>query len=186
MKTFFTLFIFCVTALSVFGQDSIPDYGSRRLMDLEIECCIGRQNQLKCVDSLINVTLNAPNYSGQTDPRKIYSDRLRKLAHYHFIAGGICEFRGDFYESFAYYDKMKSYIDTLNQGKTEKEKELIGLITMAIYQKHKFCREIKDKALYNRCDCEQFLLKFEEKDEDIEVITGPTYIEKPEPRDSEE
>lgn len=164
---------------SCFAQDSIPTYGSRNLIAKEINCCIGNQNQLKCIDSLIDVTLKTPSLSGKIDPRKAYSDRLRKLGHYHFIAGFISGLRGNLYESFAYFDKMESYIDSLNQNK--KGNELIELKSMARFQKTKFCTETYyiDTAMFNRCDCKQFFPEFKE-DDTIKVISGSTYLNKPE------
>ncbi len=164
--------------VSCFAQDSIPIYGGRNLIAKEIDCCIGNQNQLKCIDSLIDVTLKAPNLSGKIDPRKAYLDRLRKLGHYHFNAGIISGLRGNLDQSFAYFDKMESYIDSLNQNK--KGNELIELKSMTQFQKTKFCTKTYyiDTAMFNRCNCKQFFTEF--KDETIKVISGPTYLNKPE------
>lgn len=180
MKFFIPILI--LINVSCFAQDTLPIYSHQFLVEKEINCCKSAKNQLKCVDSLIKVNLNTTNYSGKFDPQKAYLNRLRKLCIYHFNAGVISGLRGNIEQSFVYFDRMESYMDTLDiNGKTF---EFENLKNITRYKKTEFCTQTfyKDTAMFNRCDCKQFFTEYQ--DEPLEITTGPTYLEKPEIKNS--
>lgn len=170
MKLIFTILI--LINASCFAQDTLPIYSHQYLIAKEINCCNGAKNQLKCIDSLIDVNLKAPNYANKFDPQKIYLDRFRKLCIYHFYAGFISGFRGNLEQSFVYFDKMESYLDTLSQN--GKRDEFKTLESITLYQKTEFCAKTyrKDTAAFNRCNCMQFFPEIKDEFETADTTTS--------------
>lgn len=154
MKCFISILV--LINVSCFAQDTLPIYSHHYLVEKEIACCKRAKNQLKCVDSLIQLTENALDLSEKVDPKKAPLDRLRKLSIYHFNAGIISGLRGNLEQSFLYFDKMGLYLDTLS--KNGKGDEFKTLKSLAVYQKTEFCIKSysKDTAVFNRCNCRQF------------------------------
>lgn len=163
--------------ISCFAQDSIPIYSHQYLVEKEINCCKSVKNKLTCIDSLIEINLKQPDYSGKVSHRTVYLDRLRKLCIYHFNAGVLSGLRGNLEQSFGYFDKMESYMDTLILNGSAHE--FLNLKNIARYEKTEFCRQVfyKDSSMFNRCGCKQFFTEFQ--DDSLEITTGPTYLEKP-------
>lgn len=146
------------------AQDTL---GSHYLIGDEILCCFGTKNQLTCIDSLIQINSKSVHISGKTNAKKVRVNQLRKLTYYHLNAGYICGMRGNLIESFAYFNKMEMYLDSLNQvGKGNDFAELKG---MSHYQKAKFCSIAykKDIIAFNSCNCMQY---FKATNEDIQTV----------------
>lgn len=154
MKFIFPLLFFIPFACFT-QQDTLPtEYQYYYLVKEELSACKSKNNQLKCIDSLIQLNLKKPDYSGKVDRQKVYLNRLRKLAIYHFIGGEISGLRGKLEQSFAYFKQMESYLDTLHQHKDELE----DLKAMAHYLQIDFCTKTysTDTLAFNRCNCMQF------------------------------
>src|SRR3989344_150323 len=113
MKMNFFIPILILINVSCFAQDTLPIYSHHYLIEKEITCCKGAKDQLKCIDSLIQVNLNATKYSNKSDPQKENLNRQRKLGIYNFYGGNIAGLRGDLEQSFIYFEKMEHYFDTL-------------------------------------------------------------------------
>lgn len=157
------LFLIAFNSLCL-AQDTL---GTHYLVSDEILCCFGTKNQLKCIDSLIQINSKSVHFSGKTNAKKVRVNQLRKLTYYHLNAGYICGMRGNLIESFAYFNKMEMYLDSLNQvGKGNDFGELKG---MSHYQKAKFCSIAykKDTLAFNSCNCMQY---FKVTNEDIKTV----------------
>lgn len=171
MKMIVTILI--LINASCFAQDTLPIYSHRYLIEKEINCCVGAKNQLKCIDSLIGVNLKAPDYAGKFDPQKVYLNRLRKLCIYHFNAGLISGLRGHLDQSFVYFDKMESYLDTLSLNGKMDEFETLKQVT--VYQKTELCAKTyrKDTAAFNRCNCMQFFPEIKDESVTSDTVSPP-------------
>ncbi|KKP50825.1 MAG: hypothetical protein UR43_C0029G0002 [candidate division TM6 bacterium GW2011_GWF2_33_332] len=159
----FIIPILMIINVSCFAQDSLPIYSHHYLIEKEISSCKGAKDQLKCIDSLIDVNLNATIYSNKSDPQKEYLNRQRKLGIYNFYGGNIAGLRGDLEQSFFYFEKMEHYFDTLIQNwKANEIKDYQGV---AKANQAEFCRRVyfKDTALFNKCNCMRFFPKYEDE-----------------------
>jgi len=152
----------CIIPILIFirvpclAQDTLPIFSHHYLIEQEINCCNRAKDQLVCMDSLIRVNQHAISRIGKIDPQRAYADRLRKLACYHFYAGNISGLRGNLDQSFAYFDTMERYFDTLDQRGYVNEFETLKEITR--YQKTEYCLQTyqKDTVAFHRCNCMQF------------------------------
>lgn len=168
----FSLFILILINTSCFAQDSIP-FSSHYVVDNEIKCCFRAKNQLHCLDSLIQLNLKTPEYSGKENRRKVYLDRYRKLFIYHLNAGYVSGFRENLVQSFSYFDLSEHYLDTLKQnGKDDEFKDFKEIIR---YQKTEFCSKtyFKDTALFNQCNCAQFFPEIKDEFVIADTATSP-------------
>lgn len=176
MKFFIPILI--LISVSCYGQDTLA-FNHHPLIEKEITCCRGSKNQLKCIDSLIQVNLKEPDYSGKVDYNKTYFNRYKKLMLYYSYAGNISGLRGNLEQSLGYFEQMEKYLDTLSQNK--KDEDFIDLKYIAHYQKIEFCSKAyrEDSVLFNRCNCIQFFPEI--KDELVIVdTTSITQVQKSE------
>ena len=149
--------------ISCFAQDTLPIYSHRYLIEKEITCCKGVKDQLKCIDSLIQVNLYTTNHSSKFNAQHEYLNRQRKLGIYNFYGGNIAGSRGDLEQSFIYFEKMEHYFDTLIQNwKVNEIKDYQGI---AKANQVEFCSRayFKDTVLFNKCNCMQFFPKYEDE-----------------------
>jgi hypothetical protein len=154
---------------SCFAQDTLQNYRHHYLIEKELTSCKSASNQLNCIDSLIQVNLKDPDYSGKVDYYKTYFNRYKKLVLYYSCAGYISGLRGNLRQSLAYFDQMEIYLDTLSKNK--RDERFIDLKYAAHYQKIEFCSKAyrEDSVLFNRCNCMQFFPEI--KDESLIVDT---------------
>lgn len=171
--------IFISINISCLAQDTLQNYRQHYLIDKEITCCKSAKNQLKCIDSLIQVNLKEPDYSGKVDYYKTYFNRYKKLALYYSYAGYISGLRGNLEQSLAYFDQMGIYLDTLSKNK--RDEGFINLKYIAHYQKIEFCSKAywEDSVLFNRCNCIQFFPEYKNETVNIEKATAPNENQKP-------
>lgn len=155
--------------ISCFAQDTLQNYRHHYLIEKEITSCKSASNQLNCIDSLIQVNLKDPDYSGKVDYYKTYFNRYKKLALYYSYAGYISGSRGNLEQSLAYFNQMEIYLDTLSKNK--RDEGFIDLKHLARYQTTEFCIKafrdnnelFKDTVLFNRCNCMWFSPEIKDK-----------------------
>ncbi len=172
------IIILILLNVSCFAQDTLR-FNHHFLIENEITCCGESNNQLNCIDSLIQVNLKDLDYSGKVSHSKMYFNRYRKLVLYYYYAGYISGLRNNLEQSIAYFDQMEIYLDTLSKNK--RDRDFIDFKYLAHSQKIEFCIKAyqEDSVLFNRCNCMQFFPKV--KDEFLIVDT--TYIPKLEKRE---
>lgn len=170
--------IFVLINVSCYGQDTLA-FNHHPLIEKEITYCRGSKNQLKCIDSLIQVTLKNTDYSGKGNYPKAYFNRCKKLVLYYSYAGNLSGLRGYLEQSFAYFKQMEIYLDTLNQN--GKDKDFIDLKGMAQISKTEFCRKayFNDTIQFNQCNCIQFFPKFKDEIAIIDTTSPPRENQKP-------
>lgn len=155
------------------AQDTLPNFVYQHLIEKEINCCRGEKDQLKCVDSLIQINLSSATNSEKSNAQKSDLDRLRKLSIYHFTAASMIGLRGNLEESFIYFERTQRFLDTLSQnGKADEAENLKALI---VYQKTELCAKtyLKDTVVFNRCNCMQFFPEIRDESQTTDTSTVP-------------
>lgn len=175
----FIIPILILISVSSYGQDTLA-FNHHPLIETEIACCRVSKNQLKCIDSLIQVNLKEPDYSGKVDHSKVYFNRYRKLVLYYSYAGNISGLRGNLEQSLGYFEQMEKYLDTLSQN--NKDEGFIDLKYSAHTQKVEFCNKAyrEDSVLFNRCNCMQFYPEIKDEQHVIVDTTSITQVKKSE------
>lgn len=99
---------------------------------------------------------------------------------YHFNAGIISGLRGDLDQSFAYFNQLEIYLDTLNQN--GKGNEFRDIKSAANYQKAEYCTKTyyKDTAVFNRCNCKQFFPVYKDETIQLDSVSSPVKNQQPE------
>lgn len=175
----FIIPILILINISCFAQDTLQNYRHHYLIEKEITSCKSASNQLNCIDSLIQVNLKDPDYSGKVDYYKTYFNRYKKLVLYYSYAGYISGLRGNLEQSLAYFDQMEIYLDTLS--KNNRDEGFIDLKNVAHYQKIEFCSKAyrEDSVLFNRCNCMQFFPEYKDETVTEDTVTSQIQNQKP-------
>ncbi len=151
------IFLSCLLswALSGFAQDTLLIRDDMFVMD-EQQRCIGVENQLDCVDSLIVLWINKSDFTGKANENRQYY-RFRKLSIYHINAGYIQHRRGNKEEAFRYYNLAENYLDTLSRygsltGRVQGYRTTIDVL------RERMCAEIyfTDTALFQQQHCARY------------------------------
>lgn len=168
MKHVFFLLIQLLGAYYSIAQDSLWITGHYSVRD-EIECCKTAKNQLKCIDSLIELN-GQKSPSGKNAEAQLFKQQ-RAFVIYHINAGGIYQRRGNYSEAKIEFSIAETYADSLRKW-TKNNQDIEQILSTLQYEKKQWCFDLyrSDLVAFYAYDCAKFFPELNEKDSIAEEI----------------
>ena len=175
MKHVFFLFIELLGAHYSIAQDSLWITNHYSVYE-EIECCKTTKNQLKCIDSLIE--LNGQKVPSGKNTQARFIKQQKAFVLYHINAGGIYQKRGNYSEAETQFKITETYADSLRKW-TKNNQDIEQILSTLQFRKKQWCFDLyrSDSVAFYTYDCAKFFPELTKTDSVIEEIEATDTVQ---------